>query len=81
MLDGIVAGVHGLLEELSPENIEREVQDKRSSRLGRPERAFWDEYRARHERLSTERDGLTRAFREAFSAAYRAYLQRARRSP
>jgi type VI secretion system protein ImpI len=82
VLDGILGGVRALLEELSPESIERDVQDQRgSSRLGRPERAFWDEYRARHERLSTEREGLSRVFREAFSAAYRAYHQRARRSP
>jgi predicted component of type VI protein secretion system len=82
MLEGIVEGMRGLLEELSPESIEREVQGKRgASRLGRPERAFWDEYRARHERLSTEREGVSRVFREAFSAAYRAYHQRARRSP
>jgi type VI secretion system protein ImpI len=80
LLDGVMQGVRALLDELSPASIQRDLEDKRSTpRLGRPERALWDEYCERHARFAQEGEAFSRVFGAEFVSAYRKY-QHSRRS-
>jgi hypothetical protein len=80
LLDGMMQGVRALLEELAPEGIQQEVDRRRSvPRLGRSERALWDEYCERYARFSQEGEALARVFGEEFALAYCGY-QRSRRA-
>jgi pSer/pThr/pTyr-binding forkhead associated (FHA) protein len=74
LLDGLMQGIRALLDELSPEAIASEVDQKRSGpRLGRAERALWEEYQARYERFASEGEAFSRIFGEEFASAYRNY--------
>ncbi|MEO8184164.1 MAG: type VI secretion system-associated FHA domain protein [Deltaproteobacteria bacterium] len=78
LLDGVMQGIRALLEELSPANIQQEVE-RGAPRLGRPARALWDEYCARYARFAQEGEAFSRVFGEEFASAYRRY-QHSRRS-
>ena len=76
LLDGVMQGIRALLEELSPLHIQHELEHTGSAaRLGRPERALWDEYCARYARFAQEGEAFSRVFGEEFSSAYRKYRQ------
>ena len=68
LLDGMMQGIRALLEELSPQSIQRATD-----RRGGSERACWDEYCERHARFAQEAEGLARVFGAEFASAYRAY--------
>jgi type VI secretion system protein ImpI len=70
LLDGVMQGVRALLSDLSPDNIEKLVDEKRSIPLGRY-RALWQAYRERFEALSQESEAFARIFGSEFAAAYR----------
>jgi len=76
LLDGVMQGIRALLEELSPANIEQEVE---RGAPRRPARAPWDEYRERYARFAQEGEAFSRVFGEEFQSAYRSY-QHSRRS-
>lgn len=74
LLDGVMQGIRALLEELSPDSIQKEVEHKGSApRLGRPERALWDQYCERYTRFAQEGEAFSRVFGEEFATAYRRY--------
>jgi len=72
LLEGVMRGVRALLEELSPENIERQADH--SFPLGR-HKAYWAAYRQRFEDLYEERQTFAVIFGAEFAAAYRKYRQ------
>jgi len=74
LLDGLMQGIRALLEELSPESIAEEVENKRGMpRLGGGERALWKEYCARYQRFADDGEAFARVFGAEFTSAYRAY--------
>lgn len=74
LLDGLMQGIRALLEELSPESIAQEVEGRRGlPRLGRGERALWEEYCARYQRFADDGEAFARVFGAEFTSAYRAY--------
>jgi len=74
LLDGLMQGIRALLEELSPETIAQEVESRRGTpRLGRGERALWEEYCARYQRFADDGEAFARVFGAEFTSAYRAY--------
>ncbi|HEX3597364.1 MAG TPA: type VI secretion system-associated FHA domain protein [Polyangiaceae bacterium] len=75
LLDGVMQGVHALLEELSPERIEEAVESNTTAlslTLGR-HRALWQEYLARYDELSDQKQALQRIFGSEFAVAYHHY--------
>ncbi len=76
MLDGVMQGVRALLEELSPSAIMAGAEAKRSSLFGGREKDAWEEYCARYERLSDEKETFQRIFGEEFAQAYQHYRRR-----
>jgi type VI secretion system protein ImpI len=70
LLEGIMRGVHALLEELSPENVEAQAGGRLS--LGR-HKALWSKYCELFENVSEERQAFAVIFGEEFAAAYRQY--------
>jgi type VI secretion system protein ImpI len=70
LLDGVMQGVRALLADLSPDNIEKLVDERRSFSLGRY-RALWQAYRQRFDELSQESEAFSRIFGSEFTAAYR----------
>jgi type VI secretion system protein ImpI len=75
LLDGTMQGIRALLDELSPESIQREASSDRgaSQRGGGRELAHWHEYCERHARFAQEGEALARVFGAEFASAYRAY--------
>jgi len=76
LLDGVMRGVRALLDELSPDNIERQVPSGGLGILGRRYRELWETYRQRFEDLSDERQAFAYIFGPEFTAAYRQYRKR-----
>jgi type VI secretion system protein ImpI len=82
LLDGVMQGVRALLDELSPENIEK-TMDEREPRgplglnlqVGRY-KAMWETYRSRFEEISEEKQAFTQVFGPEFAEAYREYRRR-----
>lgn len=73
LLDGVMRGVRALLDQLAPENIEREVGQERGAlgfAIGR-HKALWEAYSQRFEELSEERQAFSHIFGPEFTAAYR----------
>jgi predicted component of type VI protein secretion system len=70
LLEGVMSGVRALLEEMSPENIERNAGGHLP--LGRY-KALWQAYCQLFEDLSEERQTFSRIFGSDFTAAYRQY--------
>jgi hypothetical protein len=76
LLDGLLEGLTALLDELSPQALERELEGRRGSPFGSSHRRLWEAYRARHTGLTERGEALSRLFGEEFSEAYRAYRRR-----
>ncbi|HEX7668077.1 MAG TPA: type VI secretion system-associated FHA domain protein [Polyangiaceae bacterium] len=78
LLEGVMRGVRALLDELSPSNIEEEVESSHSLlalTLGR-NRALWEEFCERYEQLSQEKQALERIFGPEFADAYENYTRK-----
>jgi predicted component of type VI protein secretion system len=77
---GALEGAQRLLSELSPQRIERELEEPRgrsalalfSSRY----RGLWEEYAARHQDLEAARERFAELFGPEFTGAYRRYWDR-----
>jgi len=86
LLDGVMQGVRALLDELSPDNIEK-MSGEREPRgplglnlsMGRY-KAVWETYRERFEQLAEEKQAFSHIFGPEFTEAYREYRRR-RTSP
>ncbi len=77
LLDGVMQGVKALLDELSPENIDASVQEEnRVGILGNRNRARWDAFRERFERLSDEKQAFSMIFGQQFTQVYRQYWRK-----
>lgn len=77
LLDGVMQGVRALLDELSPENIEAALDQRRVGGLfAGKHRARWAEFCERFERLSDERQAFAVIFGQDFAQVYRQYWQR-----
>jgi type VI secretion system protein ImpI len=75
LLDGVMQGVRALLDELSPDRIEEAVESNTTAlslTLGR-HRALWQEFVARYDELSDEKQALQRIFGSEFAVAYHHY--------
>jgi type VI secretion system protein ImpI len=82
LLDGVMKGVRALLEELSPESIEKMVEEREPRgplglglAMGRY-KAVWEQYRERFEQLSEEKQAFSHIFGPEFTEAYREYRRR-----
>ena len=76
LLDGVMRGVRSLLDELSPENIERSVGGAGRGPLGiqlsgQRYKALWEAYCQRFEELSEESQAFSHIFGNEFTEAYR----------
>jgi type VI secretion system protein ImpI len=72
VLDGMMQGVRSLLEELSPESIERQTGPQ--GPFGRSNhKALWEQYRSKFEELAEEKQAFAHIFGPEFTDAYRAY--------
>jgi predicted component of type VI protein secretion system len=70
LLDGVMRGVRALLDDLSPDNIERAVSERGGISLSRY-KTLWQTYRERFEQMSEESEAFARIFGPEFAAAYR----------
>ena len=71
-------GVRSLLEQLSPDNIERQVDLDRQARfaLDRSKaryKAIWETYSALYDQLAEEKQAFAHIFGTQFTEAYREY--------
>jgi type VI secretion system protein ImpI len=78
LLDGVMQGVRGLLEQLAPENIERQVDADPHARftLDRDKaryKAIWETYSQMYEQLADEKRAFAHIFGPQFTEAYREY--------
>ncbi|HKO53524.1 MAG TPA: type VI secretion system-associated FHA domain protein [Polyangiaceae bacterium] len=78
LLDGMMQGVRGLLEQLAPENIERQVDIDPQTRfaLDRTKaryKAIWETYSTMYEQLAEEKQAFAHIFGTQFTEAYREY--------
>jgi type VI secretion system protein ImpI len=81
LLDGMMQGVRALLDEFSPESIQRIVEDREPRsplglHLGGRHKALWEAFCARHEELSEEKQAFGHIFGAEFTEAYREYRRR-----
>jgi type VI secretion system protein ImpI len=81
-LEGVMRGVQALLEELSPDRIERLFDHERpegvSAMLGRY-RALWKTFQIHYEELANETRTFELVFGADFASSYREYLSRRER--
>lgn len=78
LLDGVMQGVRGLLEQLSPDNVERQVDADAHARfaLDRSKaryKAIWETYIALYDQLAEEKQAFAHIFGSQFTEAYREY--------
>ncbi len=76
LLDGVMQGVRGLLEQLSPENIEREAEPQAAFTLDRSKakyKAIWETYCQLYDQLAEEKQAFAHIFGPQFTEAYREY--------
>jgi hypothetical protein len=77
LLDGVMEGVRALLDELSPTSIDAALAQKGGAGpFQAKHRARWDEFCARFERLSDERQAFSVIFGQSFADVYRQYWHR-----
>ncbi|HEY4013013.1 MAG TPA: type VI secretion system-associated FHA domain protein [Polyangiaceae bacterium] len=73
LVEGVMRGVQALLDELSPENIERAAA---GGGIGGRQKAVWRAFKERHEELSSESRAFELVFGAEFAAVYREFLER-----
>lgn len=76
LLDGVMQGVRGLLEQLSPDNIEGQVEIQAHFALDRTKaryKAIWETYCALYDQLAEEKQAFAHIFGTQFTEAYRDY--------
>ena len=76
LLDGVMQGVRGLLEQLSPDNIEQQTGPQGPFAFDRSKaryKALWETYCARFEELAEEKQAFAHIFGPQFTQAYREY--------
>jgi type VI secretion system protein ImpI len=80
LVEGVMRGVQALLDELSPENIERQVSAKGSPIVPGRQRALWQAFKERHDELTSESRSFELVFGAEFAASYREFLERERKA-
>jgi hypothetical protein len=82
LVESVMRGVQAVLEELSPDRIERLFEEDRpagvSAMLGR-HRALWQTFKVHYEELTNETRTFELVFGPDFAASYREYLARRER--
>ncbi len=78
LLDGVMQGIRGLLEQLAPENIERQVDLDPQTRfaLGRSKaryKTIWETYSVLYDQLAEEKQAFAQIFGNQFTEAYREF--------
>lgn len=76
LLDGVMQGVRGLLDQLAPEQIEQQTGPLGTFALDRSKaryKALWETYCERFEELSEEKQAFAHIFGPQFTEAYREY--------
>ncbi len=79
LVEGVMRGIQALLEDLSPDAIEKQLADQGSAAVLGRHRALWQTYKERHRELSSESKSFATVFGEEFAASYREYLEQQRR--
>jgi type VI secretion system protein ImpI len=83
LIESVLRGVHVLLEEVSPDNVERIFRDQQpgiSAFLGRY-RALWHTFQGHYQELTNETRIFETVFGPEFAASYRDHLSRAKNPP
>jgi type VI secretion system protein ImpI len=84
VIDGVMRGVRALLEELSPQRIEKALSEQPhhgvSALLGRY-RALWQTFESRYEELTNETKTFEVVFGPNFAESYREYQSKQRTLP
>ncbi len=84
VIDGVMRGVRALLDELSPQAIEKALQEQpphaMAAILGRY-RALWQTFESRYEELANETRTFEVVFGPNFAESYREHQQRQRTMP
>ena len=83
LLEGVMRGVRALLDEISPDAIEKSAGE---SGLGGALsfgkwKALWQTYRERYEELAEDKEAFSRIFGPEFTQSYREYQRRRSGSP
>jgi type VI secretion system protein ImpI len=76
IVEGVMRGVKALLDELSPESVERAFADENRSALFGHHRAIWKTYQQRYDEVANETRTFELVFGPEFAASYRDYLAR-----
>ncbi len=80
LVEGVMQGAQALLEELSPENIERLAQPQGLSSVLGKYRVLWQTFQKRYEEMTSETRTFELVFGSEFASAYREYLARQQRN-
>jgi hypothetical protein len=76
IVEGVMRGVKALLEELSPDGIERAfAEESRAAFLGH-HRALWKTYQRRYDEVANETRSFELVFGPEFAASYRDFVSR-----
>lgn len=78
VVEGMMRGVQALLDELSPESIQRSLAEHGSPAMLGRYRALWQTFKARHDELERQSRSFELAFGEEFAASYREYMEKQR---
>ncbi len=77
LLEGVMQGVRALLDEISPDAIEKAVDQEGGNSFGfGRNKALWQAYRERYEQLSEEKEAFARIFGPEFTQSYREFQRR-----
>lgn len=78
LVEGVMRGVQALLDELSPENIERSATG--GAGLSGRHRALWKAYAERHAEISSESKMFEVVFGAEFASSFREFMERERQA-
>jgi type VI secretion system protein ImpI len=78
LVESVMRGVQALLDDLSPERIERALAENGSRAVLGRHRALWQTFKERHAELASTSRTFELVFGEEFAASYREYLRQQR---
>jgi type VI secretion system protein ImpI len=79
LVESVMRGVQAMLEELSPDALERLNAEQGSAAVFGRYRALWHTFKQRYEQLTSESQAFELVFGDEFAASYREYVEEQRR--